>query len=88
LDTTGKETPAIAGNATEEAMTVKYEIDGAVGVVTLSKPPRNLLDDGLLENLTTAYEKVVAEGARRDCRRHADLSGIRAVAPREILRPL
>jgi hypothetical protein len=48
-------------------MTVKYEIDGAVGVVTLSKPPHNLLDDALLENMTTAYEKVVAEGARRDC---------------------
>ena len=26
-------------------MTVKYEIDGAVGVVTLAKPPHNLLDD-------------------------------------------
>jgi len=45
-------------------MTVNYEIDGAVGVVTLAKPPHNLLDDALLEDLMTAYEKVVAEGAR------------------------
>jgi enoyl-CoA hydratase/carnithine racemase len=45
-------------------MTVKYEIDGAVGVVTLAKPPHNLLDDALLEDLMTAYENVVAEGAR------------------------
>jgi enoyl-CoA hydratase/carnithine racemase len=45
-------------------MTVKYEIDGAVGVVTLAKPPHNLLDDAMLEDLMTAYEKVVAEGAR------------------------
>jgi len=26
-------------------MTVQYVIDGAVGVVTLAKPPHNLLDD-------------------------------------------
>jgi len=45
-------------------MTVKYEIDGAVGVVTLAKLPHNLLDDALLEDLMTAYENVVAEGAR------------------------
>src|SRR6478736_4650188 len=45
-------------------MTVNYEIDGAVGVVTLAKPPHNLLDDALLEDLMTAYENVVAEGAR------------------------
>jgi enoyl-CoA hydratase/carnithine racemase len=48
----------------EQTMTVKYEIDGAVGVVTLAKPPHNLLDDTLLEDLMTAYEKVVVEGAR------------------------
>src|SRR5260370_8632693 len=44
--------------------TVKYEIDGAVGVVTLAKPPHNLLDDALLEDLMTAYQTVVAKGAR------------------------
>jgi enoyl-CoA hydratase/carnithine racemase len=48
----------------EKTMTVKYEIDGAVGVVTLAKPPHNLLDDALLEDLAAAYEKVVAAGAR------------------------
>ena len=30
----------------------------------LAKPPHNLLDDALLEDLMTAYEAVVAEGAR------------------------
>jgi enoyl-CoA hydratase/carnithine racemase len=45
-------------------MTVKYEIDGAVGVVTLAKPPHNLIDDAMLEDLVAAYKKVVAEGAR------------------------
>jgi enoyl-CoA hydratase/carnithine racemase len=44
--------------------TVAHEIDGAVGIVTLAKPPHNLLDDALLEDLKTAYEAVVAEGAR------------------------
>jgi enoyl-CoA hydratase/carnithine racemase len=48
----------------EQTMTVKYEIDGTVGVVTLAKPPHNLLDDALLEDLMTAYEKVVVGGAR------------------------
>jgi enoyl-CoA hydratase/carnithine racemase len=48
----------------EKTMTVKYEIDGAVGVVTLAKPPHNLLDDALLEDLMTAYQTVVAKGAR------------------------
>jgi enoyl-CoA hydratase/carnithine racemase len=48
----------------EETMTVNYVIDGAVGVVTLAKPPHNLLDDALFEDLMTAYEKVVAQGAR------------------------
>jgi hypothetical protein len=37
-------------------MTVNYVIDGAVGVVTLAKPPHNLLDDALFEDLMTAYE--------------------------------
>ena len=44
--------------------TVAHEIDGAVGIVTLAKPPHNLLDDALLEDLMTAYEAVVTEGAR------------------------
>jgi len=44
--------------------TVAHEIDGAVGIVTLAKPPHNLLDDALLEDLMTAYQTVVAKGAR------------------------
>src|SRR5260370_33567934 len=45
-------------------MTVNSEIERAVGVVTLAKPPHNLLDDALLEDLMTAYQTVVAKGAR------------------------
>lgn len=43
---------------------VTHELDGLVGVVTLSKPPHNLIDDELLENLKAAYQTVVAEGCR------------------------
>ena len=44
-------------------MTVNYEIDGAVGVVTLAKPPHNLLDDALLEDLMPAYVRHFCAGA-------------------------
>src|SRR3984893_12285345 len=44
--------------------TVKHEIDGKVGVVTLAKPPHNLLDDQLINDLVSAYQAVVAEGCR------------------------
>jgi hypothetical protein len=30
---------------------VTYEKDGAVGIVTLAKPPHNLIDNALLEGL-------------------------------------
>ncbi len=43
---------------------VTYEKDGAVGVVTLAKPPHNLIDNTLLDGLLGAYERVVAEGCR------------------------
>ena len=43
-------------------MTVNYEIDGAVGVVTLAKPPHNLLDDALLKDLMTAYVRHFCAG--------------------------
>ena len=39
---------------------VTYEKDGAVGVVTLAKPPHNLIDEAFLDALLTAY----AEGSR------------------------
>jgi enoyl-CoA hydratase/carnithine racemase len=45
-------------------MTVTHEIDGKVGVVTLAKPPHNLLDDKLINDLVAAYQTVVAGGCR------------------------
>jgi enoyl-CoA hydratase/carnithine racemase len=45
-------------------MTVTHEIDGKVGVVTLAKPPHNLIDDKLIADLVAAYQAVVAEGCR------------------------
>ena len=44
--------------------TVTHEIDGKVGVVTLAKPPHNLMDDALIEDLVAAYRAVVAGGCR------------------------
>src|SRR5215813_2009645 len=44
--------------------TVTHEIDGKVGVVTLAKPPHNLLDDQLINDLIDAYRAVVADGCR------------------------
>lgn len=43
---------------------VTYEIDGAVGVVTLAKPPHNLIDDPMIADLLTAYRSVVSAGCR------------------------
>src|ERR1700753_2861937 len=45
-------------------MTVTHEIDGKVGVVTLAKPPHNLLDDKLISDLIAAYQSVVSGGCR------------------------
>jgi enoyl-CoA hydratase/carnithine racemase len=44
--------------------TVAHEIDGKVGVVTLAKPPHNLIDDKLIEDLVAAYHAVVGQGCR------------------------
>jgi enoyl-CoA hydratase/carnithine racemase len=62
---------------------VTYEKDGAVGIVTLAKPPHNLIDNALLEGLLTAYGSAVDEGCRgillRSSMRHfcagADVNG-------------
>lgn len=62
---------------------VHYEKDGAVGVVTLAKPPHNLIDEALLDGLLTAYASAVAGGCRaillRSAMRHfcagADVNG-------------
>ncbi len=54
--------------------TVTHEIDGKVGVVTLAKPPHNLIDDPLIEDIMAAYRTVIAEGCRaillRSSQRH------------------
>ena len=44
--------------------TVTHEIDGKVGVVALAKPPYNLMDDRLIEDLIAAYQSVVSGGCR------------------------
>ncbi len=55
-------------------MTVIFEKDGNVGVVTLAKPPHNLLDDPLIFAIVDAYRKAVDEGCRaillRSSQRH------------------
>ena len=43
---------------------ITYQKDGAVGVVTMCKPPHNLIDNALLADLVAAYAKAVAEGCR------------------------
>src|ERR1700745_7450 len=45
--------------------TVTHEIDGKVGVVTLAKPPHNLIDDKLIEDLVPAYQAVIDGGCSR-----------------------
>jgi enoyl-CoA hydratase/carnithine racemase len=44
--------------------TVKYDVDGAVGIVSLAKPPHNLLDDAMINDLLAAYRRAVHEGCR------------------------
>ncbi|NPT42511.1 enoyl-CoA hydratase/isomerase family protein [Paraburkholderia sp. 1N] len=63
--------------------TVVFEKDGAVGVVTMSKPPHNLIESHFLKDLLDAYSKAVNEGCRsillRSAMRHfcagADVAG-------------
>lgn len=43
---------------------IDYEKDGAVGIVTMAKPPHNLIDNAMLEALMNAYETAVREGCR------------------------
>jgi enoyl-CoA hydratase/carnithine racemase len=62
---------------------VTHEIDGAVGVVSMAKPPHNLMDDELLDDLMAAYRAVLSAGCRaillRSSQRHfcagADVAG-------------
>jgi len=63
--------------------TVLFEKDGAVGVVTMSKPPHNLIEDTFLNDLLSAYKQAVETGCRsillRSAMRHfcagADVAG-------------
>lgn len=43
---------------------VHFEKDGAVGVVTLAKPPHNLLDNAMLQDIAVAFTRCVDEGCR------------------------
>ena len=43
---------------------IRLDHDGAVGVVTLAKPPHNLIDATFLEALCSAFERGVNEGCR------------------------
>lgn len=43
---------------------VVYEKDGSVGVVTMTKPPHNLIDNAMLEELANAYESALGDGCR------------------------
>jgi enoyl-CoA hydratase/carnithine racemase len=62
---------------------VTYEKDVAVGVVTLAKPPHNLIDGALLDGLLASYGRAVSDGCRaillRSSMRHfcagADVNG-------------
>jgi enoyl-CoA hydratase/carnithine racemase len=43
---------------------VTYQKVGAVGVVTLAKPPHNLIDEAFLDGLLAAYGEAIAGGCR------------------------
>jgi enoyl-CoA hydratase/carnithine racemase len=44
--------------------TVLFEKDGAVGVVTMSNPPHNLIGDTFMADLLSAYGSAVEQGCR------------------------
>jgi enoyl-CoA hydratase/carnithine racemase len=58
----------------ENMTQVLHEMDGKVGVVTLAKPPHNLIDDALIHELIAAYKAVMTAGCRaillRSSQRH------------------
>ncbi|MDG2111872.1 MAG: enoyl-CoA hydratase/isomerase family protein [Actinomycetota bacterium] len=43
---------------------IRVEMDGAVAVVTLAKPPHNLLDGRLIDGLSSAFEGAADAGGR------------------------
>ncbi|WP_077003298.1 enoyl-CoA hydratase/isomerase family protein [Variovorax sp. KK3] len=43
---------------------ISYEKDGAVGIVSMAKPPHNLIDNEMLQELASTYARAVEEGCR------------------------
>lgn len=43
---------------------IRFEKDGAVGIVSMAKPPHNLIDHAMLANLADAYATAVQSGCR------------------------
>ena len=56
--------PSHLTRAITEMTVITYEKDGAVGVVTLSKPPHNLIDKEMLSEMRDAYASAVSDGCR------------------------
>lgn len=70
-------------NKRRDMNTILYEKDGAVGVVTMSNPPHNLIGNAFMTDLLDAYTRAVEQGCRaillRSAMRHfcagADVAG-------------
>lgn len=43
---------------------IETELDGPVGVVTMAKPPHNLIDGAFLDAVISAYRQLIDDGAR------------------------
>ena len=43
---------------------IRVDLDGAVAVITMAKPPHNLLNRRFIEDLLTAFEDAPTNGAR------------------------
>ena len=43
---------------------IRVDLDGAVAVITMAKPPHNLLNERFIEDLLTAFEDAPTNGAR------------------------
>lgn len=43
---------------------IEIQLDGPVGVVTMTKPPHNLMDAEFLDAIIGAYRQVIADGGR------------------------
>lgn len=47
-----------------QAEHIRLDLDGAVGVVTMAKPPHNLLDDAVISGIIDSFERAADAGAR------------------------